>query len=167
MLSRRRGRRPGRPQVRADRGSHFAAWLEPALFTTEVRAAFRSLRLRGAPVIHGTVDGSIWLQPFSPHGLGGTRSLPDLLYGLGPLGWVRVPPRRHRDQHPGEVRHDLAADDLRPGDLQKRDIRPAARPDLAVAGRPAAPAHRSAGRPRGTGAPAIHQDPYAPRRIAR
>ena len=27
-----------------DRGSHFAAWQEPALFTTEVRAAFRSLR---------------------------------------------------------------------------------------------------------------------------
>jgi hypothetical protein len=27
-----------------DRGSHFAAWEEPDLFTTEVRAAFRSLR---------------------------------------------------------------------------------------------------------------------------
>lgn len=27
-----------------DRGGHFAAWEEPALFTTEVRAAFRSLR---------------------------------------------------------------------------------------------------------------------------
>jgi hypothetical protein len=27
-----------------DRGCHFAAWQEPALFTTEVRAAFRSLR---------------------------------------------------------------------------------------------------------------------------
>jgi pimeloyl-ACP methyl ester carboxylesterase len=27
-----------------DRGNHFAAWQEPALFTTEVRAAFRSLR---------------------------------------------------------------------------------------------------------------------------
>ena len=28
----------------ADRGNHFAAWREPTLFTTEVRAAFRSLR---------------------------------------------------------------------------------------------------------------------------
>ena len=28
----------------AGRGNHFAAWREPALFTTEVRAAFRSLR---------------------------------------------------------------------------------------------------------------------------
>ena len=27
-----------------DRGNHFAAWQEPALFTAEVRAAFRSLR---------------------------------------------------------------------------------------------------------------------------
>jgi len=27
-----------------DRANHFAAWQEPALFTTEVRAAFRSLR---------------------------------------------------------------------------------------------------------------------------
>jgi hypothetical protein len=27
-----------------DRGNHFAAWQEPDLFTTEVRAAFRSLR---------------------------------------------------------------------------------------------------------------------------
>jgi pimeloyl-ACP methyl ester carboxylesterase len=28
----------------ADRGGHFAAWEEPELFTTEIRAAFRSLR---------------------------------------------------------------------------------------------------------------------------
>ena len=28
----------------ADRGGHFAAWEEPELFSTEVRAAFRSLR---------------------------------------------------------------------------------------------------------------------------
>jgi hypothetical protein len=27
-----------------DKGNHFAAWQEPNLFTTEVRAAFRSLR---------------------------------------------------------------------------------------------------------------------------
>ena len=27
-----------------DKGGHFAAWEEPELFTTEVRAAFRSLR---------------------------------------------------------------------------------------------------------------------------
>lgn len=27
-----------------DRGNHFAAWREPALFATEARAAFRSLR---------------------------------------------------------------------------------------------------------------------------
>ena len=27
-----------------DKGSHFAAWEEPALFTAEVRAAFKSLR---------------------------------------------------------------------------------------------------------------------------
>jgi hypothetical protein len=27
-----------------DRGNHFAAWQEPALFATELRAAFRSLR---------------------------------------------------------------------------------------------------------------------------
>ena len=30
-----------------DRGGHFAAWEEPALFSTEVRAAFRSLRTNG------------------------------------------------------------------------------------------------------------------------
>ena len=27
-----------------DRGNHFAAWQEPELYTSEVRAAFRSLR---------------------------------------------------------------------------------------------------------------------------
>jgi len=27
-----------------DRGNHFAAWQEPALFAAELRAAFRSLR---------------------------------------------------------------------------------------------------------------------------
>jgi pimeloyl-ACP methyl ester carboxylesterase len=27
-----------------DRGGHFAAWEEPALFTRQVRAAFRSVR---------------------------------------------------------------------------------------------------------------------------
>ncbi len=27
-----------------DRGGHFAAWEEPELFTTELRAAFKSLR---------------------------------------------------------------------------------------------------------------------------
>jgi hypothetical protein len=27
-----------------DQGNHFAAWQEPELFTTEVRAAFQSLR---------------------------------------------------------------------------------------------------------------------------
>jgi hypothetical protein len=27
-----------------DRGNHFAAWQEPELFTSEVRAAFKSLR---------------------------------------------------------------------------------------------------------------------------
>jgi hypothetical protein len=32
-----------------DRGGHFAAWEEPELFTTEVRAAFRSLRTNGGP----------------------------------------------------------------------------------------------------------------------
>ena len=35
---------PGKPHVRADLCNHFAAWQEPTLFTTEVRAAFRSLR---------------------------------------------------------------------------------------------------------------------------
>ena len=29
---------------KADKGGHFAAWEEPELFTTEVQAAFRSLR---------------------------------------------------------------------------------------------------------------------------
>ncbi len=29
-----------------DKGGHFAAWEEPELFSTEVRAAFRSLRQR-------------------------------------------------------------------------------------------------------------------------
>jgi len=28
----------------AERGGHFAAWEEPELFATEIRAAFRSLR---------------------------------------------------------------------------------------------------------------------------
>jgi pimeloyl-ACP methyl ester carboxylesterase len=32
-----------------DRGNHFAAWQEPDLFTTEVRAAFRSLRESAVP----------------------------------------------------------------------------------------------------------------------
>lgn len=40
--------RTGVPQPRLfnelDRGNHFAAWQEPGLFTSEVRAAFRSLR---------------------------------------------------------------------------------------------------------------------------
>jgi pimeloyl-ACP methyl ester carboxylesterase len=27
-----------------ERGGHFAAWAEPALFTREIRAAFRSVR---------------------------------------------------------------------------------------------------------------------------
>ena len=27
-----------------DRGNHFAAWQEPELFTSEIRAAFRTLR---------------------------------------------------------------------------------------------------------------------------
>lgn len=35
---------PGKPHVRADLCNHFAAWQEPTLFTTGVRAAFRSLR---------------------------------------------------------------------------------------------------------------------------
>ena len=30
-----------------NKGNHFAAWQEPELFTTEVRAAFRSLRTNG------------------------------------------------------------------------------------------------------------------------
>jgi hypothetical protein len=30
-----------------DKGNHFAAWQEPELFTTEIRAAFRSLRTNG------------------------------------------------------------------------------------------------------------------------
>jgi pimeloyl-ACP methyl ester carboxylesterase len=30
-----------------DKGSHFAAWQEPALFSAELRAAFRSLRQDG------------------------------------------------------------------------------------------------------------------------
>jgi hypothetical protein len=29
---------------RLDRGSHFAAWEQPELFSSELRAAFRSLR---------------------------------------------------------------------------------------------------------------------------
>ena len=33
-----------------DRGCHFAAWQEPTLFTAELRAAFRSLRSKSAPV---------------------------------------------------------------------------------------------------------------------
>jgi len=33
-----------------DRGNHFAAWQEPALFSAELRAAFRPLHAKGAPV---------------------------------------------------------------------------------------------------------------------
>ena len=33
-----------------DRGCHFAAWQEPALFSAELRAAFRPLRSKSAPV---------------------------------------------------------------------------------------------------------------------
>ena len=29
---------------RADKGGHFAAWEQPQIFVTEIRAAFRSLR---------------------------------------------------------------------------------------------------------------------------
>lgn len=29
---------------KVDKGGHFAVWEEPGIFTTEVRAAFRSLR---------------------------------------------------------------------------------------------------------------------------
>ena len=32
-----------------DRGNHFAAWQEPELFTSEVRAGLRSLRTNGGP----------------------------------------------------------------------------------------------------------------------
>jgi hypothetical protein len=32
-----------------DRGGHFATWEEPELFTTEIRAAFRPLRLPQVP----------------------------------------------------------------------------------------------------------------------
>src|SRR5262249_2124687 len=32
---------------KADKGGHFAAWEQPALFSTELRAAFRSLRQPG------------------------------------------------------------------------------------------------------------------------
>ncbi len=31
-------------QTEVDRGGHFAAWEEPALFAAELRAAFKSLR---------------------------------------------------------------------------------------------------------------------------
>ena len=38
-------RRSGRSRSRSSpRGCHFAAWQEPALFSAELRAAFRSLR---------------------------------------------------------------------------------------------------------------------------
>ena len=33
-----------------DRGCHFAAWQEPTLFSAELRAAFRPLRSKSAPV---------------------------------------------------------------------------------------------------------------------
>jgi pimeloyl-ACP methyl ester carboxylesterase len=39
-----------------DKGGHFAAWEEPELFSTEVRAAFRSLR-RGAHHFSGRSSG--------------------------------------------------------------------------------------------------------------
>lgn len=32
-----------------DKGGHFAAWEEPVLFTTEIRAAFKSQRNRATP----------------------------------------------------------------------------------------------------------------------
>jgi hypothetical protein len=35
---------PGLDYNRASRGGHFAAWEEPELFSTELRAAFSSLR---------------------------------------------------------------------------------------------------------------------------
>src|SRR5262249_37867624 len=41
----------------ADRGGHFAAWEEPELFATEIRAAFKPLRYRQpAPEL----DGGTW-----------------------------------------------------------------------------------------------------------
>jgi len=46
----RRGVGPSRPtptssaSTSLDRGNHFAAWEEPDVFTTEIRAAFTSLR---------------------------------------------------------------------------------------------------------------------------
>jgi hypothetical protein len=33
-----------RARITTTRGNHFAAWQEPGLFSTELRAAFRSLR---------------------------------------------------------------------------------------------------------------------------
>jgi hypothetical protein len=36
-----------------DRGGHFAAWEEPELFATEVRAAFRALRRPQIPEPRG------------------------------------------------------------------------------------------------------------------
>jgi hypothetical protein len=39
---------PARSSSEVDRGGPFAAWEEPELFTSEIRAAFRSLRKRQA-----------------------------------------------------------------------------------------------------------------------
>ena len=46
----------------AERGGHFAAWEEPELFATEIRAAFRALRLPGVGIPGDliTVGGSLW-----------------------------------------------------------------------------------------------------------
>ena len=59
-----------------DRGGHFAAWEEPELFSTEIRAAFRPLRQMSVfervhmPSLGGATE---WLnsEPLDPAGLRG------------------------------------------------------------------------------------------------
>jgi pimeloyl-ACP methyl ester carboxylesterase len=54
----------GEPHDDADRGNHFAAWQEPELFTSEVRAAFRFLRERGF-VMTDIVNAATGVRPFA------------------------------------------------------------------------------------------------------
>ena len=113
------------------------------------------------PVARDGGGGRPWLR--SPHG-----SCPDApgaaRRGQRPVAGLPLPGRRHRDQHPAQVRDDLDADDLRTADLPDAGPPGSTLVAIAVAGH----SGRAAGarrRPTGRAAtPALHQDAYAARR---
>lgn len=114
----------------------------------------------------GVVASPIRSGQDAGHGGGRAGSLSIGRDGQQPLAAVLQAGRRHHHQHPTEVRHDLATDDLRAPRLPAHDVRPIARSHLAVA-RHADPCHRRRDRrSRRSTASTLHQDPHPARRVA-